>query len=511
HIQLALAEVARASASKQQAAMKAVVEQTQKLGTRYGDYWRSRADALLVGSLDASSINGAVRLSSDLVLVEVRQLLASGDSTAAIEKLVAFRDHEAAAGRGESALRSGSQAAALLARQQLWTAASAALAPISLRFSQLAEAPDEHRQAIYYQSQAMRASTTDKQVSADYESLLKEQLSRWPDASATDEVARWLRLWLTRTGRHDELARIYLQRAVAAEQPAHVEQALLDWLGELLHLDAGDQIQQQLIELVEAREQSLLPGTPSWSEAVEFVAEVTAQEPSDEQLQQTLQKLARLDVISVDGSWKQLLLAVRWLQATRAKLRPDELPLDLLQWQPDQLPIAIRQGLARCLIAAIDETPIPEHSQWAQRIKLDAAWRDILLDSSSPIIQASGYRLLAWSSDASGGLDGLTKLGQQAGRDGGALQLELSNALADSGPNRWQQSSDVAKNVVANSSAASDLNWRARWRLVKNHLQLGQMAEAQQMAKLWLATQPADENVWKMRFESVLSERATNN
>ncbi|MCA9160360.1 MAG: hypothetical protein KDA72_18635, partial [Planctomycetales bacterium] len=333
HIQLALAEVARTSGSERQAAMQALVAQAQQLGKRFGDYWRSRADALLVGSLEASSTDGGSSLTADLVLVEVRQLLAAGDHTAAIEKLVAFRDHEAAAGRGEIALRSASQAAALLARQQQWTAASASLAPISRRLALLAEAPDAHRQAIYYQSQAMRASTTDPQASADYESLLKDQLSLWPDAPATDEVTQWLSLWLTQTGRHDELASAYLQRAMACGKPANIERALLDWLGELLHLTETEQIQQQLTALSQARARRQWPTTPAWSEAALFFAEVTAQEPSNEQLQQAVHGLSRLDVTSADGAWKQLLLAVRWLHAIRTEQRPAELPAELLQWQ----------------------------------------------------------------------------------------------------------------------------------------------------------------------------------
>ena len=111
----------------------------------------------------------------------------------------------------------------------------------------------------------------------------------------------------------------------------------------------------------------------------------------------------------------------------------------------------------------------------------------------------------------SGGLDGLIELSQRAGRAGGGVQIELANALADSGPNRWQQSSDLAKTVVANSAAGSELNQRARWRLIKNHLLLGEIAEAQQMAKLWLATQPAQVSLWRTRFESVLSKPVSNN
>lgn len=74
--------------------MQALVAQAQQLGKRYGDAWRSCADALLVGSLETSSTDDGSSLTADLVLVEVRQLLAAGDHTAAIEKLVAFRDHE---------------------------------------------------------------------------------------------------------------------------------------------------------------------------------------------------------------------------------------------------------------------------------------------------------------------------------------------------------------------------------------------------------------------------------
>ncbi len=510
-MQLSLAEVSRVDRSEQQAAMQAVIAQAQRLGNRYGSYWRSRADALLVGSLDASSPNDAHTLAADLVLVEVRQLLAAGKDLAAIDKLVAFRDHEAAAGHVESALRSASQAAALLARQQQWATAASALAPISGRFAQNAEASEAHRQAVYYQSQAMRLAPADSQISADYEKLLREQLAQWPDAPATDEVAQWLSRWLAQAGRHDELASICLQRAMAAEQPAHIERALLEWLGELLCLDQLPPIQQQLATLIDAREKSLFPTNPAWSDAVVLVAKVTALEPSDEQLQQAVHGLARLEVTSADGVWKQLSLAVRWLQVIRAQQTPQEPSSELSQWQPDQLPIPIRRGLARVLIRAIDETPLTEHARWAQRMKLDAIWRDALLESHDPIVQASGYRLLAWSDDVLGGLDGLSDLVQRAGRGGGGLQLELANALADSGPNRWQQSSDLAKIVVANSPVASELNRRARWRLVKNHLLLGQIAEAQQQAKIWLATQPDEPSLWKTRFESVLSKRVDDN
>ena len=506
-LQLKLAEVPRSQGAEQQAAMQELVQAAQQLGLRYGDYWRSRADALMVGAIETSPGPETNTLSADLMLVEVRQLLAAGDMAAAIHKLLALRDHEALAGRGEQAMRSAMQAAALLDRQQDWIAATDVLVPISRQFAQLPAAAEAHRQAIYYLSQSLRTSAVEPTLAARYETLLKDQLSQWPESPVSDEVAQWLSLWMTEAGRHEELAAVWLQRASASVQSPNIERALLDWLGELYYLDSAAQVQQQLAALREAWPTSPAVSMPASAEAVLLIGELTGLTPTDQQLQRGVQALTRLDVGSGEGAWKQLLLAVRWLMSIGEQQSPQAISAELLQWQPDQLPTTVRHGLARVFVAAIDETPLSEHASWAKRVKLDEVWREQLLGSSHPRVQASGYRLLAWSVDASAGLDGLTKLSQQAGRSGGILQLELANALADSGPNRWPQSSDLAKVVVANSSAGSELNWQARWRLVKNQLLQGQVAEAQQMAKLWLATQPSEDGLWKTRFESVLSER----
>lgn len=514
-LQLSLAAMSRMvgdeQRSEQQAALLALVNQSQQLGSRYGAYWQSRAEALMVGPIAASAGDGSPALSTDLMMVAVRQLLAAGDVAAAVDKLLAFRDHEVAAARGESAVRSASQAAALLQQQKKWTEAADAITSVSRQFADLATAPEAHRQAIYYWSQALRAKTDDPQLVEGYTRLLKAHLAQWPEAPATDEVAGWLSQWLTQTGRRSELAEVWLQRAAACTQPEVAEQALLDWLGEVLQLDNPAEIQQQLTALRQLRDAGELPVSAASSEALQWIASVTALEPTDEQLRQAAQTLSRLQVVSDSGAWKQLALAVRWLWGLRQQQPVEKLSADLLQWLPDQLPTTIRQGLAPRLVAAIDETPTADHAKWAQHMQLGDAYRNTLLESRNPRVQAAGYRLLAWSVNASAGLDGLTALAQQAGRGGGRLQLELANALADSGPNRWQQSSAVAKTIVANSPAGSELNWQARWRLVRNHLLQGQTDDARKMAQLWLATAPADAGLWIDRFEGVLSEQPSNN
>ncbi len=506
-LQLSLAALPHMDEADKPTALQALVAQSQQLGRQYGAYWQSRAEALMVGPITATS--GEHALSTDLMMVAVRQLLAAGDVAAAVGKLLDFRDREAAAGRGESALRSASQAAALLQRQHDWTAAAEALISASRKFADLPIAAESHRQALYYWSQALRATPDDPLLSERYTQLLKQQLAQWPEAPATDEVAGWLSQWLVQAGKRGELADVWLQRASRCTQPELAEQALLDWLGEVLHLEDAAEVQRQLAALAQVRDAAQLPLSASTSEALQWIASVTATEPTDEQLRQAAQNLSRLQ--SDAAAWKQLALAVRWLWALRQLQPVEKLSADLLQWQPDQLPTTIQQGLAPRLIAAIDETPTAEHAKWAQRMQLGDRWRESLLESRSLRVLAAGYRLLAWRVDASAGLDGLTELARKAGRGGGAVQLQLANALADSGPNRWQESSVVAKTIVARTAAGSELNWQARWRLVKNHVLLGEADEARKMAQLWLATAPADAGLWIDRFEGVLSERPGSN
>ena len=103
---------------------------------------------------------------------------------------------------------------------------------------------------------------------------------------------------------------------------------------------------------------------------------------------------------------------------------------------------------------------------------------------------------------------GLKQLSGQTGRGGGELQLEWANALADSFADadnkRLEESSQLAKILIVNTHADSELHWGARWRLSKNQLLLGQAAEAQQAAQLLLATQPPTAEVWKSRFAELV-------
>jgi hypothetical protein len=201
--------------------------------------------------------------------------------------------------------------------------------------------------------------------------------------------------------------------------------------------------------------------------------------------------------------WKEVKQAIGWLSLLRG---PDELqaaPQELLSWEPEQLPVQVREGLARAAIDAIDQRQTHEHASWAKSMKLNAQWQALLLESPRRRSRAAGFRLMAWHGDLSAALEGLTQLTAQAGRSGGVLQLELANALVDSGPNRWEDSTRIVQAVIANSPAGSELHWAARWRLYRNQLLMGQAAAARRSAQLILATQPPQSELWKSRMEQI--------
>ncbi len=126
-LQLALADARGLAADDRQAAIGALLANAKSIGQRFGGYWQNRAEAILVGSLAGDAAGTTVTV--DLMLAEVRQLLAAADNEGAIRRLLQFRDNEAAAGRQESATALGhpgsspAESTAALARSDCRTGA----------------------------------------------------------------------------------------------------------------------------------------------------------------------------------------------------------------------------------------------------------------------------------------------------------------------------------------------------------------------------------------------------
>lgn len=499
-IQWALAETRNQSGATKDAALTELLAKSKRLGEVYGDYWRSRGESMLVRSGATPATSGDSGVAVDLLIAEVRQLLAADQTQDAIARLLSFRDNEAAAGRGGVAVRVASQASGLWQRQQAWVPAADAVAEVSRQFADAPGAPEAHLQAVFCISQALRGDPQNAAVRGRYEQLLLEQLRLWPDAPTSDKAQGWLGSWLTAAGRHAELADAYLQRALASAEATVAEASLLDWLAQTLKLSSAAAQTRQLSACAAAREAGELTIVAKQAQLAEVLAETFLTWQVAVKQAEQLRRLAELERDLTASPWSELAVAMRWLYALRAGQQYDSLAPQLIDWEPSRLPPPLREGLAPALIAAIDETPLREHMQWATGLKLDATWQTELLQSSSPHSQAAGYRIMAWRGEMSAALDGLKTLVEQAGRDGGAVQLELANALADSGSNRWEDSSRVAKILIANSPAGSELQWAARWRWAKNQILAGGQTEARQAARLLLATQPPAAEIWKQRF-----------
>lgn len=511
-IQLSLAEAQQLTGPSKEAALGQLIAKSKQLGATFGDYWRSRAESLLVGSLTGSAVNGSTSQDShvafDLLLVEVRQLLGAGNSRGAIDRLLQFRDNEAAAGRGTVAVKVASQAAALWQREQAWLSAAEAAVDVCQKFVDAPGAAEAHLQAVFSISQALREDSQNETLKQRYEGLLTEQLKHWPNSSTTDEAETWLASWFLATGRHAELADAYLRRAIAAADVAIAERSLLNWLGEVIHLTDASQVTQQIGACAAARASNRLDHAAAQAEMVELATSMITVWPTPAQQAEKLLQLARIETTLTTSPWKEVGQSLRWLSSLRSRQPATSIAADLLAWEPTRLPDTIRSGLSFSLIAAIDETPVGEHAEWARRLKLNEQWQSLLLASTSPRCRARGYRLMAWSSDPTAALAGLKQLSGQTGRGGGELQLEWANALADSFADadnkRLEESSQLAKILIVNTHADSELHWGARWRLSKNQLLLGQAAEAQQAAQLLLATQPPTAEVWKSRFAELV-------
>ncbi|MCA9132906.1 MAG: hypothetical protein KDA45_07115 [Planctomycetales bacterium] len=505
-MELSLAEAAATSGAAKQRLLSNLIEQAKHLGQRYGDYWRSRGEALLINSLPRDALPHDANLASELLIVEVRQLLAAGDELAAIQKLLNFSDHEAAQGRNAAALKLGSQAAALHQRREQWLAAADILEPLSLRFPDEQEAALLHQQAIVCVSQALRSQVTDAGLRQRYESLLQQQLTHWPDAVASYEAREWLASWLGGQNRHQELLAVLLAQASACDAASAALDVLLHWADVLLNLEQPVQQQTQLAAFAAALAEGQLQPVQNSAAILHLFVESLLRWSDPSASDKALTALARWQATSSPPTLQQMAVAIRVLHALRDESSWDKLPRLLESWEPLQLSLPAREGLAKACIEAIDEAPPAEHAARAQQLKLDQSWAAMLLDRPSPASQAAGYRLLAWLGQPSEALSGLDKLAQASSRQGGVVQLQLAHALADSGPQRVPDSSRIAKLLVANSPPGSQLNLAARWRLLKNQLLLGETEEARQAARLLLATQPLDSTLWQARFERLAND-----
>jgi hypothetical protein len=507
-LQLGLAEIPLNVEAKQRA-LNQLVNDAKEIGRLHGEYWRNRAESLLVGSVSSSSVENTA-LAIDLMLVEVRQLLANNDTSGAIQKLLLFRNNEAAAKHGENAIQLASKAWALLGKDSHWTEAIAALEPTLLQFPTAAGAAESHLFVISANEQILRADVGNEELGRAYAAALKRQLELWPDAIVSDEVESMLARWLIGQGKRAEFISALQSRLLACKDVEVARRSIIQWLEQVLQLPDWPERRVMTESLQAGIPQLKAPEVASTVKIVKLVAEVFSDWPNREAalaMQQELSVLQRqsnaestsISAVELD---RQLIIATELLQAIRLQ-KIESLPNLSAAWKPELLTSVLRRGLTQAWVEAIDESELAKHRVWIDGLKVDEAWIASLKDSPIRLEQAFAFRFLVWTTDASEGLSGLEKLSSENLRDG-RIRLQFSQALVASGLNRLPESSKIAMQIAANSAPASELNLAARWRLVRNDILGGNQESAAKSASIAIATMPEEETIWKQRFQTAI-------
>ncbi len=503
-LRLDLAELNRTTESSRQQQLNQLVDQARQIGIRFGHYWRSRADALLTGSVSSDALSGNSGATIDLMLVEVRQLIAAGDEAAAVQKLLQFRDTESAAERGDNAVQLALQASALLERAGDWLGAADAAETTAVRFASAAGAASTHRRCVLAISRALRAGPGNQQLVARYETALVNQLLNWPDDPQSAEPAAWLTRWLNGQDRGHEMTDVLQQQAIRCRDPNAARSAWNHWLATVTGLADASRREaaiDRLRSMVSADASEEQPG----SAAVMLLAAEVATKWLPEQEQRTMERRwNQLQSSANSQHERRVLTIVDWLHTVRrseTQPGPRGAPNPLAQQVAGEAAPELLVGLAPALTEAIAATPLSERRRWALHYQLNE-WPSVMAAPASLKSQAAVARILSWTGQLPAGLERLRTLARQHPRDGN-VQLHLAACLAESGAEGRKESNQIAKRIAVHSPAGSEVSWAARWQLLRNQMAAGQTSQAQQAAELLLASQPFDMEIWKTRFERI--------
>ena len=503
NLQIALAETADLAEEPKKAALNALVQRAKEIEAEFGDYWRNRAEALLLGtnSSDSSKNEG---LSLDLVLVEVRQLLAAENTSAAVAKLLQYRDIEAAADHGETAVQVAAQAAALLQNEMKWAESIAAVENIVDRFSDVPPASSTHALIVWARTQLLRQDPTNEEARLAYESALLHQISNWPDSGASEQASEWLKNWWLAQGRKGDYLSALRSRMMNAKEPLVVNQVSLLWLEILLTLSNSSAANAELADFSQQLATKQSPEISHQLEIVQHFARVFTLEPTNQALKEwsSSQRQLTQKIPNPSEVQRALLDACELAIQLQSTANQGTALAEIPHWNSSALSTEFKVALSSCWIAMIDELSLPAQRKAAESLNIDSPWMAGLRESEYDLLAAYGERFEVWLNNASQGLEDLSRRAQAQPRNG-PLQLQLANALASSGSNRIAESNTIARRLAASSTPGSDLNLQARWRLLKNLVFAEQTAEARQSAKLLLATQPIESALWKERFERI--------
>ncbi len=509
-IEVTLARLEKSQGNKNEEEMSELVRQAQELGSQYGDYWRTRAEALLVGRLSSSSVTDS-QLAMDLLIAEVRQLVARGDANSmrdAANKLIQGRDAQAAGNRGAAAISLATKAAALFSELKEWSLLIQAVQGTSVQFAKDTGAAEAHLLAVQAQIEQIKLAPEEIKLRTAYIDLLRQQLKLWPESESSQKAKQWLKDWCLGTKQRSVYIES-LQDAIEANAGASITQ---DWL-----LECCEQILQ-------------LPSGDRWKIAKRWTSQSSGEASSgNSQYVAWTQKAAASVVILSDVSTFGFIREDKaqeknnreqnWSEFSRLANPSEESPLsaffncvkDIGTIQnAGQLTTAGNwKGLAEStrtilmipLVDAINALEPDRRVAVWKSLQLSADWIKFDGAVSDPSTQAALQQIAIWLGDGAAS-ERLKALAEKYPRDG-TVKLMYCYHLASTGDPA--NAKKVAAQIAGLSASGSPTQLSAKWCLMRIQCETGEAAEAAKSAKLLLATSPSLDALWKSRFEKIAS------
>jgi hypothetical protein len=546
-LRLALSQLPADSnaASVRQAAIEELLASRDAIGDRFGNYWKRRAEALL-SSVSKSASTTSRPPSLEIIRIEIRQLLDAKRFDEAIAKLIQQAAILQKKNESDSAIQLMLQAAAISQKTSRWQPASELYRQASLLNPTHKDAAASHLMAIYCAEQELRNNSKNNTSLKQFQDLLKEQLERFPDNSASLQAAKqfnqllnnlkqWkraaeeLRPLIAKVSFSKELFWIVLENDFRAVYWQFMEgdpvasqyaiEAFNQWneiATDKTSNEAASADSQQLAAIAMLLMVDLLPESIAFSlpeqKAISQKAELlnSLNEPTENsslnwmtarKFVLQIRDKARLQQSFPSASAKELLsfFEIADLSGTNAQ-EQTRTPMSIALWTALE-------------ICAEQTELLPPDERWQSRELLqelrklldrglaEAAWKQANLDRATRL----GWRL---ESVGPNRLQALNQVGEQIKSQPRAAAWSRTRAvLLETGDQEeLEEALGIYRKLASGARIGSEEWMQARYHSALCLLWMGKKEDAKQTADVILLTHPPKNQIWQERWKKIASE-----
>lgn len=483
----------------------------QRIDEQHGRAAGRRADQLVTALLPSDATGGNIdllaRVADNLYIKrQIDEALAAYDKAASAANT---------AGNAKREFELRYKAALVEQREKHFAAAAARFERLAVELKNHPQAPEAHLVACWNKAQQAR----DDEVAAEaYIALLREHLSRWPQATTADQARLWLGQWHQSRREWAAAYAAFSEVSPASEQfPTAVDAAALCTREELAELvgkkeDVADVAAERVARfrsIAALRDAESKQATPTARQAALLAAELAVEytpgghAQAEKLLRETLaasrdaeaqwhSQATSLLIGAVAGQPGKREEAEKLLQSLAGS--SDELLklLDRLASSAERAGEKTRQDLAALQLGVLDRLSsdqaklTAEQQQELQRLRAEALVQLGRRDEALKI-----YEVLAQSLTNNGAIqEGYAELLSQS-----TEKTERASALA-----RWRQ-------IAAKSPPRSERWCKAKYSIARLQADLGDRKAAATLCRFLLETPPGlAGTAWQERFEQLQRE-----